>query len=66
MTLDAHVSKLHIVNDDRDQLHSKKKKRTTVYAKVNSLYIAGASKIVHLHSKLTKNIVKSKKLDKNC
>lgn len=25
MTLDAHVSKLHIVNDDRDQLHSKKK-----------------------------------------
>lgn len=27
MTLDAHVSKLHIVNDDRDQLHSKKELR---------------------------------------
>lgn len=44
----------------------KKKKKKELYAKANSLYIAGASKIVHLHSKLTKNIVKSKKLDKNC
>lgn len=31
MTLDAHVSKLHIVNDDRDQLHSKKKKKELRY-----------------------------------